>query len=36
MKEGIPVDPFTWDEILAAGAKLKVEHEVIEKLAADG
>jgi len=35
-KEGIPVDPFTWDEIIAAGAKVKVEREVIEKLAADG
>jgi uncharacterized oxidoreductase len=35
-KEGIPVDPATWDEIIAAGAKLKVQREVIEELAAGG
>jgi len=32
-REGIPVDPFTWDEIIAAGEKLKVQKEVIERLA---
>jgi hypothetical protein len=30
------VDPATWDEIIAAGAKLKVQREVIEELAAGG
>jgi uncharacterized oxidoreductase len=35
-KEGIPVDDATWEEIIAAAAKLKLERDVIEKLAADG
>jgi uncharacterized oxidoreductase len=33
-KEGIPVDETTWSEILAAGAKLKVERATLERLAA--
>lgn len=33
-REGIPVDPTTWNEILAAAAKLKVGKGVIERLAA--
>jgi uncharacterized oxidoreductase len=33
-KEGIPVDDNTWEEILAAGAKLKLARETLEKLAA--
>ncbi len=33
-REGIPVDDNTWAEILAAGAKLKLSREAIEKLAA--
>ena len=33
-REGIPVDDNTWEEILAAGAKLKLARETIEKLAA--
>ena len=32
-REGIPVDDNTWAEILAAGAKLKLPREAIEKLA---
>jgi uncharacterized oxidoreductase len=32
-KEGIPVDDATWNEILAAGAKLKVERATLERLA---
>lgn len=35
-KEGIPVDPFTWDEIIAAGAKLKLERGAIERVAEGG
>jgi uncharacterized oxidoreductase len=33
-RDGIPVDDNTWTEILAAGAKLKLPREAIEKLAA--
>jgi uncharacterized oxidoreductase len=33
-REGIPVDDNTWEEILAAGAKLKLAREAIERLAA--
>jgi uncharacterized oxidoreductase len=33
-RDGIPVDDNTWAEILAAGAKLKLPREAIEKLAA--
>ena len=33
-RDGIPIDPATWNEILAAGAKLKVGDDVIERLAA--
>lgn len=33
-KEGIPVDPTTWKEILAAGAKVKLAREAIERIAA--
>jgi uncharacterized oxidoreductase len=33
-RDGIPVDDITWAEILAAGAKLKLPREAIEKLAA--
>lgn len=32
-KEGIPVDQTTWNEILAAGEKLKVSRAALEKLA---
>jgi uncharacterized oxidoreductase len=32
-KEGIPVDDNTWQEILAAGAKVKVPRQTLEKLA---
>ena len=32
-KEGVPVDDNTWQEILAAGAKVKVERQKLEKLA---
>ncbi len=35
-KEGIPVDPATWEEILVAGAKLKLQGEKIERLALGG
>jgi uncharacterized oxidoreductase len=35
-KEGIPVDPATWEEILAAGGRVKLERKVIERLAAGG
>ena len=33
-RDGIPIDPATWNEILAAGARLKVGDDVIERLAA--
>jgi uncharacterized oxidoreductase len=33
-REGIPVDENTWEEIVAAGAKLKVERSILEKLVA--
>jgi uncharacterized oxidoreductase len=32
-REGIPVDDATWNEILAAGAKLKLERATLERLA---
>jgi uncharacterized oxidoreductase len=32
-REGIPVDENTWEEIVAAGAKLKVERAALERLA---
>jgi uncharacterized oxidoreductase len=32
-RDGIAVDENTWDEIVAAGAKLKIERTVLEKLA---
>jgi uncharacterized oxidoreductase len=32
-KEGIPVDENTWQEILNAGAKVKLERQTLEKLA---
>ena len=35
-RDGIPVDANTWEEIVAAGAKLKVERAVLEKLAQGG
>ncbi len=31
-RDGISVDQITWEEIIAAGAKLKVERAVLEKL----
>jgi uncharacterized oxidoreductase len=33
-RDGIAVDQITWEEILAAGAKLKVSREALDKLAA--
>src|SRR5258706_9308844 len=33
-REGIPVDDITWEEILAAGAKLNLARETVERLAA--
>lgn len=33
-RDGIPVDDNTWEEILAAAAKLKLARETIERLAA--
>jgi hydroxycarboxylate dehydrogenase B len=35
-KEGIAVDDNTWNDIIAAGAKLKVERAVLEKFAQGG
>ena len=35
-REGIPVDENTWEEIIAAGAKLKVGRAVLEKLVQGG
>jgi uncharacterized oxidoreductase len=35
-RDGIPVDANTWGEIVAAGAKLKVERAVLETLAGSG
>jgi uncharacterized oxidoreductase len=32
-KEGIPVDPATWNEILAAAAKVKLGKETLQQLA---
>jgi uncharacterized oxidoreductase len=34
LAEGIPVDEITWEEILAAGEKLKLERAALERLAA--
>ncbi|MEW6687657.1 MAG: malate/lactate/ureidoglycolate dehydrogenase [Pseudomonadota bacterium] len=36
LAQGIPVDDTTWEEILAAGEKLKLERAAIEKLALGG
>jgi uncharacterized oxidoreductase len=33
LAEGIPVDPTTWQEIVAAGAKVGLDNAAIEKLA---
>jgi uncharacterized oxidoreductase len=33
-RDGIPVDQNTWDEIIVAGAKLKLARETIDRLAA--
>src|SRR3990172_5730353 len=35
-RDGIPVDQNTWEEIVAAGAKLKLERAVLEKLVREG
>jgi len=35
-REGITVDDITWNEIVAAGAMLKVEQATLERLAAGG
>ena len=35
-RDGISVDQNTWNEILAAGAKLKLARETLDKLAAGG
>jgi len=35
-RDGISVDENTWNEIVAAGAKLKVPRETLDKLAAGG
>jgi uncharacterized oxidoreductase len=35
-KDGISVDENTWNDILAAGAKVKVSRETLDKLAAGG
>jgi hydroxycarboxylate dehydrogenase B len=35
-RDGIPVDANTWEEIVAAGAKLKLERAVLDKLAGPG
>ena len=35
-RDGIPVDQNTWEEILAAGAKLKLARETLDRLAAGG
>jgi uncharacterized oxidoreductase len=32
-RDGIPVDANTWEEIIAAGAKLKLPREIIDRLA---
>ena len=34
LAEGVPVDPTTWQEIVAAGAKVGLDNAAIEKLAA--
>jgi len=34
LAEGVPVDPTTWQEIVAAGAKVGLDNSAIEKLAA--
>ena len=33
LAEGIPVDPTTWQEIVAAGAKVGLDNAAIERLA---
>ncbi len=35
-RDGISVDDNTWEEIIAAGAKLKVERSLLEKLVREG
>jgi uncharacterized oxidoreductase len=35
-KEGIAVDPTTWEEIRAAAAKLKLAPDMVEQIARDG
>jgi hydroxycarboxylate dehydrogenase B len=35
-RDGISVDENTWNEIIAAGAKLKVERSILEKLVKEG
>jgi uncharacterized oxidoreductase len=35
-RDGIPVDDNTWNDILAAGAKVKLPRETLDKLAAGG
>ena len=35
-RDGISVDDNTWNEIVAAGAKLKVAKETLDRLAAGG
>jgi uncharacterized oxidoreductase len=32
-KEGIPVDPTTWEEILAAGEKVRLRRQALQQLA---
>ncbi len=34
LAEGVPVDPTTWQEIVAAGAKVGLDNAAVEKLAA--
>lgn len=34
LAEGVPVDPTTWEEIIAAGAKVGLEKAAIEKITA--
>jgi uncharacterized oxidoreductase len=33
LAEGIPIDPTTWQEIVAAGAKVGLDNAAIEQLA---
>jgi hydroxycarboxylate dehydrogenase B len=36
LRDGVPVDATTWNEILASGAKLKLERGAIERVAQGG